>query len=576
MHDSLSRFTSPRRGDAVELKGAFSAALWYATQRFLAAVGLLVVMPLVPLIFAAVKLTSPGPFIYRQERPGLHGKPFTAYKIRSMRQGADREVELARSVRASHPEVTGVGRVLRDLKLDELPQLWNVVRGDMALVGPRPIAIALQQELEGEIEGFERRLSVRPGLTNLGQVCVLESADPARVVDDWRMRFEAERHYLENRSAVYDVLIVLITAMYVSRKALMRLRPAPRRAALAATALLAVVVLGGCASSGPALSAGTAAVSTERVGEPSAAAHPATQAVERVRVRTAAKGEPEPQYRVGPGDTLAVNVFGEPGMSDLRVPVDADGYIQLPIVERALVAGKTTTEIQGQLKAAFAREFNNPWVVALVENFGSRPLYLLGEFNDPGVVYLDRPTNIVQALGHGKGLSERAFLRGARLLRDDALVPVDINGLLKEGRADQNLWLEAGDTIYVPNLDDQKIIVLGAVNKPGTMPYGNDGVGLLEVIARADGERRGSARLEQVRVIRSLSPVAGEFITVDAERIVAGASPDFPLLAGDIVYVPQNALGDWNDVVNAVKPSFELVVSSLQPFVQLKFLTESD
>jgi len=62
----------------------------------------------------------------------------------------------------------------------------------------------------------------------------------------------------------------------------------------------------------------------------------------------------------------------------------------------------------------------------------------------------------------------------------------------------------------------------------------------------------------------------------DAEQIFAGTAPDFPLEVGDIVYVPQNALGDWNDVVNAIKPSFELVTSSLQPFVQLKFLTESD
>lgn len=263
-------------------------------------------------------------------------------------------------------------------------------------------------------------------------------------------------------------------------------------------------------------------------------------------------------------------------MADLRVPVDADGYVQLPVLERAHVGGKTTTEIQSELKIAYQKEFINPWVVVLVVEFGSRPLYLLGEFNAPGVVYLDRPTNIIQALGHGKGLSERAYLRGARLLRRNDLVAVDINGLLKEGRADQNLWLEADDTIYVPNIEEQKIIVLGAVNLPGAVVYGNDGMGLVEAIARANDIRRGSAKLDEVRIIRSLSPVSGEFITVDAEQIFAGSAPDFPLLPGDIVYVPQNALGDWNDVVNAIKPSFELVVSSLQPFVQLKFLTGSD
>lgn len=549
---------------------------WYLCQRVLAAAALLLASPLLLLLLVLVRTTSLGPFIYRQQRPGLRGRPFTAYKIRSMRPGADRNELLARSVRSSNPEVTAVGRVLRDLKLDEIPQLWNVVLGEMALVGPRPIAISLQRELEQEIDGFESRLSVRPGLTNLGQVCILESADPGRVVDDWRMRFEAERHYIAHRSPAYDILIMLVTVVYVARKLLRKLRPERLRAALTVVALVAVVGLAGCATGGPALPADTALVETQRVGAEIAAAHPATQEVRSVNVRTAAQGEPEPQYRVGTGDTLAVNIFGEPGMSDLRVPVDADGYIQLPVLERAHVAGKTTTEIQGELKAAYRMEFNEPWVVVLVVEYGSRPLYLLGEFNAPGVVYLDRPTNIIQALGHGKGLSEQAYLRGARLLRRNDLVPVDINGLLKEGRADQNLWLEAEDTIYIPNLEDQKIIVLGAVNMPGAIVYGNDGMGLIEAIARANDIRRGIARLDEVRIIRSLSPVSGEFIKVDAEKIFKGGSPDFPLLPGDIVYVPQSALGDWNDVVNAIKPSFELVVSSLQPFVQLKFLTGSE
>lgn len=550
--------------------------LWHWIQRVIAAAGLVVSLPLLAVLFVMVTTTSPGPFIYRQQRPGWLGRPFSTLKIRSMRPGADQDQRLARSVRGSSPEVTAVGRILRDLKLDELPQLWNIVRGDMAFVGPRPLAISLQKELEQAIHGFSSRLSVRPGLTNLSQVCVLESADPEDVIDDWRIRFEAERHYLIHRSPSYDLLIMMITLLYVVRKILSRLYPVRRRVAILAVSLIAMVALAGCASLEAPVSVETATVSTHRVGADSAAAHPETIDVQTVSVQTAVQGTPEMDYRVGHGDTLAINIYGEPGMNSLRVPVDADGYIQLPVVERADVAGKTTAEIQSQLKAAFRKEFKDPWVVVLVEEFGSRPLYLLGEFNAPGVVYLDRPTSIIQALGHGNGLSDRAYLRGARLLRSNRLVPVDINGLLKDGRADQNLWLNPGDTIYVPDIEEQKIIVLGAVNQPGTMTISNDGMGLLEVIARAEGIRRGSARLQDIRIIRSLSPVSGEFITVDAERVFAGTAPDFPLLAGDIVYIPQNALADWNDVISVIKPSFELVTSSLQPFVQLKFLTESD
>lgn len=388
------------------------------------------------------------------------------------------------------------------------------------------------------------------------------------------MRFEAEEHYLENRSATYDLIIMAVTVMYVVRKVLSRLSPAGLRASMAVLALFAVVGLTGCATAGPVIPQESAVVSKTRVGERDAASHPATQDVERVEIMTAAQGEPESQYRVGPGDTLSINIFGEPGMSDLRVPIDADGYIQLPVLQRSQVGGKTTTEIQADLIESYRVEFNNPWVVVVVADYGSRPLYLLGEFNAPGMVYLDRPTNIIQALGRGKGLSEDAYLRGARLLRQNDLVPVDINGLLKNGQADQNMWLESGDTIFVPSKDEQKIIVLGAVNQPGAIVYDNEGMGLVEAIAQAKDIRRSVAKMEEVRIIRSLSTVSGEFITIDAERIFSGLAPDFPLHPGDVVYVPQSALGDWNDVVAAIKPSFDLVVTSLQPFVQLKVLAD--
>jgi polysaccharide export outer membrane protein len=536
---------------------------------------LVLVFPVLAVMFVLVKATSKGPFIYRQARPGLHGKLFETLKIRSMAQGADADKALARSVKASNPHVTKVGRVLRNLKIDELPQLWNVVRGEMAFVGPRPIAVTLQQELEHEIRGFERRLSVRPGITNLGQVCVLESADPDRVVADWRMRFESELHYLKNRSPSYDIIIMIVTALYVMRKLF-----APvwlmRQRLLKTLALLLVLVISvtlvGCAGTGHASYEDRSSVVTEHAEDDGSE----TPHVQSVSLDPEIQGVPEPRYLVGPGDVLAINIFGEPGMDRLRVPVDADGYIQLPFIERAYVDGKTTSEIQDQLKALFSGKFNDPWIVALVDEFGSKPLYLLGEFNSPGVIYLNRPTNILQAMGHGNGLTDRAYLRGARLLRNDNLVPVDINGLLKEGYQDQNLWLKAGDTIYVPDIREQKVIILGAVNNPLTLPINNDGMGLVELLAQAEGIRRGVSRLDQVRIIRSLSPVKGQFITVNAENIFSGVTPDFLLKPGDIVYVPQNGLGNWNDVVAAIKPSFELVTNSLQPFVQLKFLTDSD
>jgi lipopolysaccharide/colanic/teichoic acid biosynthesis glycosyltransferase len=192
---------------------------WQQVQRVIAAVALVLLLPLFVVLFLAVKLTSRGPFLYGQRRPGLHGRLFTTWKIRSMRPGSDRNAALARCVRSANPEVTRIGRVLRKLKLDELPQLWNVVLGEMAFVGPRPIAVPLYEELCQKIAGFERRTLVRPGLTNLGQICIEENAGPEQVVDDWRIRFEAELHYLDNRSVAYDVVIAVMTVLYMVRKA---------------------------------------------------------------------------------------------------------------------------------------------------------------------------------------------------------------------------------------------------------------------------------------------------------------------------------------------------------------------
>lgn len=199
---------------------------WYRCQQVLAAFAILVFLPLFVVIGLLVKLTSKGPIFYSQERPGLHGKKFRAWKFRSMRPGSDKDASKARGVMNNDPQVTTIGRIIRNLKLDELPQLWNVVRGDMALVGPRPIASSLHDELCKAIPDFNERLSVHPGLTNLGQICIDENADQAKVIADWKVRFEAEKHYLRNRSVFYDTIIILMTVMFILRKVMRAILPA--------------------------------------------------------------------------------------------------------------------------------------------------------------------------------------------------------------------------------------------------------------------------------------------------------------------------------------------------------------
>jgi lipopolysaccharide/colanic/teichoic acid biosynthesis glycosyltransferase len=135
-----------------------------------------------------------------------------------MTVGADRNRANGLGVTREHPDVTSTGRWLRALKLDELPQLWNVVRGDMELVGPRPIADSLVELLSREIPGFDKRFRAKPGLTSVGQISIVENRLGHEIVDDWRRRHEAELHHLDHRSAAYDLVVIALTLAYLTRR----------------------------------------------------------------------------------------------------------------------------------------------------------------------------------------------------------------------------------------------------------------------------------------------------------------------------------------------------------------------
>lgn len=150
-----------------------------------------------------VKATSPGPVLYRQQRTGLNGRRFDALKLRTM--SATRRHDPHEVVSLSHSEVTPVGRWLRRFKIDELPQILNVLRGDMSIVGPRPTI----PEQTDRYDAFERqRLLVRPGLTGLAQV-------NGNAAISWAERIRYDVHYVKHCSALLDAEILLRTPAVV-------------------------------------------------------------------------------------------------------------------------------------------------------------------------------------------------------------------------------------------------------------------------------------------------------------------------------------------------------------------------
>jgi lipopolysaccharide/colanic/teichoic acid biosynthesis glycosyltransferase len=168
----------------------------------LAGAGLVVSAPLVALSALAVKLEDRGPVLYRQTRVGKDGADFELLKLRTMIVDAERQ-GAGFAVDRGDPRITRVGRILRRLSLDELPQLWNVVRGDMSLIGPRP---TLRYQVERYDERQRRRLDVRPGITGWAQI-------HGRATLSWPERIELDVWYVEHRSALLDAKILLRTPL---------------------------------------------------------------------------------------------------------------------------------------------------------------------------------------------------------------------------------------------------------------------------------------------------------------------------------------------------------------------------
>jgi len=165
-----------------------------------ASVGLVVAAPFLAVAALAIKLTSPGPVLYRQRRVGKDGRTFELLKLRTMRKGAD-PVGVGTPVLEDDPRVTPVGRLLRRFSLDELPNFVNVVRGEMAIVGPRP-TLAAQVELYTARQ--RRRLEVKPGLTGWAQV-------NGRAGIPWDERIELDVWYVDHRSPGLDLRILART-----------------------------------------------------------------------------------------------------------------------------------------------------------------------------------------------------------------------------------------------------------------------------------------------------------------------------------------------------------------------------
>jgi lipopolysaccharide/colanic/teichoic acid biosynthesis glycosyltransferase len=182
-----------------------------ALEVVLSAVLLVLFAPLLLVIVTLVKLTSRGPAFYSQVRVGRYGRPFVIYKVRTMIRDFESRVGGPRWTAEGDPGITPIGHFLRRSHLDELPQLWNILRGDMSLVGPRPERPEFVSKLERAIPRYRERLSVRPGLTGLAQA----QLPPDTNLEGVRQKLACDLYYIQNRDFWLDMQLLICTALFL-------------------------------------------------------------------------------------------------------------------------------------------------------------------------------------------------------------------------------------------------------------------------------------------------------------------------------------------------------------------------
>jgi sugar transferase (PEP-CTERM system associated) len=190
------------RGRQARLSGALRALM----HRGVALAGFVLSLPVALVTAALIKLDSPGPVFYAQERVGKNGRAFRVYKFRSMRTDAEKDGPVWAG-KDGDARVTRVGRVIRKIRVDEIPQFWNILKGDMNFVGPRPERPHFVRQLAEEIPFYEQRHLIPPGLTGWAQIKYPYGAS----VEDARQKLQYDLYYIKNQSLVLDAVILFET-----------------------------------------------------------------------------------------------------------------------------------------------------------------------------------------------------------------------------------------------------------------------------------------------------------------------------------------------------------------------------
>lgn len=249
------------------------------------------------------------------------------------------------------------------------------------------------------------------------------------------------------------------------------------------------------------------------------------------------------EYRIGIDDVLDVSVYRESELSRTQ-HVRPDGKILLPLVGDIMAYGKTPAELNDEITVRLSRYLTKPRVTVVIVEYRSKKVLILGEVRAPGLLRLSANIPLLEAISLAGGVMENADLRGAMLIRDGRIVPLSFHRLLKGGDMRQNIILQSGDAIFIPSNADNKVFIVGQVNRPGILRI-TDQLSILEAITAAGGIRAGIGDAGKHKVILIRGGLGEpQMLEVDIDRILkkGDLSENIYLSRGDIVYVPKSLM----------------------------------
>jgi polysaccharide export outer membrane protein len=254
------------------------------------------------------------------------------------------------------------------------------------------------------------------------------------------------------------------------------------------------------------------------------------------------KNSPPTEYILGPEDTVEISVFRHDELK-MEVAISATGKIPYYLIGDVQAGGLTQFQLRDTIQRELAKFIKDPKVVVRITEYRSHKAFVLGQVKNPGVYRMRNDYTLLEAISSAGGITPDAYLSGAFLVRDGKMLLVNFLDLIKRGNTEENIPLLPGDIVYIPDKSEQKVYILGEVNKQSGIPI-QERLTLLEAIAQAGGFTHDANKKSILLLRGNLSEP--EIMTIDAKHILKESDlmANIPLQRGDIVYVPSSLFAD--------------------------------